>query len=1001
MTVMKRIAILLSAIIAFFSCTDFNEEEIPVKFGVNVDELAFSAGSSTQSVTVSSARKWDVTSMPSWVSLKSISHSSISPYEWTATFSASPNKDYDRESSIIIKTNAEIANVRVTQSGEKGKYVAVESVSLSPTELTLTEGENASLSFVITPSNASVRDVTWKSSNTAVATVSQTGQVSAVAEGTTNITVKTEDGGKTASCSVTVKPVSVSSVSLDKESLVLKIGESSTLNATVLPENAANKKVSWSSSNTGVATVDLNGKVTGIGVGSAKITVTTDDGGKTATCTVTVNPISVTGVSLNQTSLTMTVGDTQTLTATVTPSNATDKSVTWSSSNTSVATVSSSGLVTARSAGTATITVTTNDGGKKATCSVTVQIPTVSVTGVSLNKTSMTMTVGDIETLTATVTPSNATDKSVTWSSSNTSVATVSSSGVITAKAAGIATITVNTNDGAKTATCYVYVADYCYEYVDLGLPSGLKWGKCNLGTSSSQGYGYTYAWGELEMKTYNDYHWQDYKWCNGSSSSLTKYNNNDGKRELEEADDVAHVILGGKWRLPTDADWTELRTQCTWVWTHLNGVGGRMITGKNGNSIFLPAAGSWGNHPRYYAGTYGNYWSSSLNIDYPNEAWYVTFDSEGVYRDYYSRCVGFSIRPVYGEISVTGVSLNITTLSLNEGESCTLTATVTPSSATNKSVTWSSSNTSVATVSSSGVVTAKAAGTATITVTTNDGGKTATCSVTVQTPTVSVTGVSLNKTSLSMTVGDTQTLTATVTPSNATDKSVAWSSSNTSVATVSSSGLVSAKSSGTATITVTTNDGGKKAACSVTVISTSGTAQGHEWIDLGLSVKWSPYNYGATSATDNGGYYFWGDPTGTASVNYYSAPLTYHISGTSYDIVRQKWGGSWRLPTFSEVKELYTKCSWSWTTLNGKTVLKATGPNGNSIYFVPTGLMYNESYQSSDCVIVLSGDSFNATSFASYVTIYPYFYKLSPDGNGTEAGHSGDNCRFPIRPVL
>ncbi|MDR3904846.1 MAG: S-layer homology domain-containing protein [Evtepia sp.] len=167
--------------------------------------------------------------------------------------------------------------------------------------------------------------------------------------------------------------------------------------------------------------------------------------------------------------------------------------------------------------------------------------------------------------------------------------------------------------------------------------------------------------------------------------------------------------------------------------------------------------------------------------------------------------------------VPVTGVSLNTSTLNLVENETGTLTATVEPSNATNKDVTWESSNTSVATVDATGKVTAIGAGTATITVTTEDGSKTATCAVTVTAATVSVSGVTLNKTALSLTVGDTETLTATITPDNATNKNLTWSSDTPSVASV-NNGVVTAVAPGTATITATTVDGGFTATCTVTV---------------------------------------------------------------------------------------------------------------------------------------------------------------------------------------
>ena len=166
--------------------------------------------------------------------------------------------------------------------------------------------------------------------------------------------------------------------------------------------------------------------------------------------------VSVTGITLNKNSTTLVVGGTETLTATVSPNNATNKNVTWTSSNTSVATVSN-GTITAKKAGSATITVKTEDGNKTATCSVTVNSNIVSVTGVSLNKNSLTLDIGDTETLTATISPSNATNQNVTWTSSNTGVATVSN-GIVSAISAGTSIITVKTSDGNKTATCTVTV---------------------------------------------------------------------------------------------------------------------------------------------------------------------------------------------------------------------------------------------------------------------------------------------------------------------------------------------------------------------------------------------------------------------------------------------------------------------------------------------------------------------------------------------------------------
>ncbi len=188
------------------------------------------------------------------------------------------------------------------------------------------------------------------------------------------------------------------------------------------------------------------------------------------------------------------------------------------------------------------------------------------------------------------------------------------------------------------------------HEYVDLGL--SVKWATCNVGANKPEDYGDYFAWGETKPKS--TYSWSTYKWCRGSYDTQTKYNNQSGygtvdnKKTLELADDAARANWGGSWRMPTDAELTELREQCTWKWTTQNGVNGYKVTSKrNGNSIFLPAAGYRYDSSLDSAGSSGYYWSSSLSADNPGGAWYVYFASVIVDRYDYDRCSGRSVRPV------------------------------------------------------------------------------------------------------------------------------------------------------------------------------------------------------------------------------------------------------------------------------------------------------------------------------------------------------------------
>jgi Zn-dependent metalloprotease/uncharacterized protein YjdB len=247
----------------------------------------------------------------------------------------------------------------------------------------------------------------------------------------------------------------VSGVSLDKTSVRLEEGKDANLVATVDSADAPNKRLTWSSSNNSVATVDNTGKVKAVGEGTATITVTTVEEGYTASCIVTVYRVPVTGINLDRTTIELNKGQSVSLTASVSPANATNKNVNWSSSNISVATVDNAGKVRAVGEGTATITAATTDGGYTANCSVTV---INAATGVILDKATEGLKVGETRNLTATVIPVDARDTRVTWRSSDASVAEVDNEGKITAKGLGKTTITVTTVDMGYTANCDIIV---------------------------------------------------------------------------------------------------------------------------------------------------------------------------------------------------------------------------------------------------------------------------------------------------------------------------------------------------------------------------------------------------------------------------------------------------------------------------------------------------------------------------------------------------------------
>ena len=377
-------------------------------------------------------------------------------------------KDAEYDGVIWASSNASVANVNsgavsavkegtatiTASAGGKSatcsvkvssKIVAVTSITLDKTSLSMQVGETEAITAIVSPDNATDKTVEWGSSDVAVATVAD-GIITAKKSGEAIITAKS--GSCIAECKVTIT-VSAESVTLDKTSLSLAIGESATLTATVKPDDATDKTVAWSSSDESVAKVD-NGKVTA--VKSGKATVTAKCGVKTAECAVTVT-VPVSSITLDKTTLSLVIGESFTLTATVKPDDATDKTVTWSSSDESVARVDN-GKVTAVKSGKATVTA--KCGVKTAECAVTVTVPVSSIT---LDKTTLSLVIGESFTLTATVKPDDATDKTVTWSSSDESVARVDN-GKVTAVNAGQAKISAAVGNITTSCNVVVYQSD-------------------------------------------------------------------------------------------------------------------------------------------------------------------------------------------------------------------------------------------------------------------------------------------------------------------------------------------------------------------------------------------------------------------------------------------------------------------------------------------------------------------------------------------------------------
>ena len=799
--------------------------------------------------------------------------------------------------------------------------VPVTSVTLDSKNKEIIIGSTTTLTATVTPSYATNNSVSWTTSDAAVATVTSKGVVTGISAGTATITASA--GEKSASCTVTVKPILATSVTLSKTTVDLKVGSSEPITATIEPNNTTDKTIVWTSSNESVATV-VNGKITALKVGTAKITATCGSV-KSGKCTVTVSPIEVTSVTLDVATKTIKIGDGFKLTATVKPDNATDKSVTWTSSNASIATVDASGNVKGVKDGEATITAKTTNG-KTADCKVTVN--PIQAESITIEPAEVKLDVGEEMTLKATVLPTNTTDQTVTWKSSKPEIVQVdATTGVVTAISSGQATITATC--GAVTKTCVVTVNPVLAEKVTVSAPAKqvmvrddlqltatvapenttdktLIWSSSNNEiakvdqnglvttalitgevTITAKSKGNESAYGTLQIEVIPrsreiDGVIYEMVYVNPGSISDNDYIKVIGYATGQPASGELTIlpqILTSKDRtLPVkevekDAFKGNAAITSIVIPKSVSKVGaGAFANCSNLRDVRIDDSaetlecgdGMFASSPfvSLYLGrhTSGTVLSGHKSLDdlqigtsvtkidaneftgcapitnlvvyattppaMPDNGFDQTVYDNTVLRvpddvvNKYKTAQGwtkFNHNNILGINQIPAQSISLSSeLSLTVGGSKRLEVAFNPTDVTSKALSWSSSNESVASVSSNGVVVALTPGEVTITATTTNG-KTAECKVTVNP--IRVTTVTVEPAVAEITVGDVLSLSASIDPDDATDQTIGWSSSDTAVATVDDDGNVKAIAPGAVTVTAKSPDG-PSAECQITVVA-------------------------------------------------------------------------------------------------------------------------------------------------------------------------------------
>lgn len=750
------------------------------------------------SITTGESRQLSAEVLPVYASTKDVEWGSSNPEVATVNSSGLITA---LTPGITVITVSAIDGSGVTASCEVTVTgIPVSGITLNRTSGELKVTESLQLSATVMPANAYDKNILWSSSDPTVATVDDTGLVTASAEGNAVITATSVSNPEvTATSSITVIPTPVSSIELSDSEIAIEVGQTSTLEANVLPSTATNKTVTWRSADNSIATVSEDGVITGVSLGTVNVYATAADGSNvTATCIVNVVPTMATGINIDTPeSTSFKVGETIQLTATVTPGNATDKSVRWTSSDNSIAKVDTDGLVTAVKEGTVRIKAT-NSADIEAEIELTV-IPTLAES-ISVIPSEVTLKVGEAFDLQYIISPETTTDKTINWTSSDNNIVAVSDKGNIVAISLGEATIYAGTADGSGlSAECKVSVIPTPATGIKIEYS-----GKTNLFVGESVKLNAEVTPDDATDKTVI--------WQTQNAEILTVDNNGNvvatglGEAWISATNSAGQSSYMTFKVIPTPVSNIELSASVTDIQvgqtTQINAI----VSPDNATDKSL----SWDSNNGSIASVDQNGLVTGRSVGEVDINARAT-DGSGVIQ-------AIRINVVPTPVETVSISAEGST-TLKATETLQLSASISPANATDKNVVWSSDNESIATVDQYGTVTAVSVGKATITATV--GGKSSTIEITVEKTLAEA--IALNRTSAIMKVDGEMQLTVQFTPETTTDKTIKWTSSDTSIASVSENGTIRALQLGECDITATAQDGSDMSAtCHIKVEETA-----------------------------------------------------------------------------------------------------------------------------------------------------------------------------------